>query len=538
MRIRILTLLCAVALLLVALPRTALAATEEDKAALRESTRQNYLKSRAAAGVDSFAGHCGKMTSYQIWKQGINSYLYSTDGNKQFDTYKDKAKSTGGYYISAYSAEEYTLSEALNAISKNGTKDVYNILVGFQWTETEAGAMYGHAVFVNGILDGMVYFVESFYTSLAGAEGNVIVCSIDQFEDFFDDWTEFEGVIYFGGAGYADCCEENATDIFVRTRFAMPLRSQPCLVGQEDCQMLRSISAGERLRVTGVMKNKQGELYYRVQEDGRVGYIVAETAVLERSNAESLYLEDLTIPENLEVGESGDLTGFVRAKYGLVGAVEIVIADENAEVVARQRQITDSYRVDIAQFNKELDFSDLPEGYYTVSVYADTASAYVKDGSLDYTYATMLLDQRSLWIGTPNTIPAVATAEKNGVLDGWYFQDNTWYCYDNGVPRTGWIREKGVEYYLQEDGSVTTGWAEVDGEKRFFSSTGAMVVGWLNTSEGLRYSFSDGRFADGWQVIGVSRYYFDNGIAKTEGTRTDGGVEYHFRSDGKAIAEN
>ena len=103
------------------------------------------------------------------------------------------------------------------------------------------------------------------------------------------------------------------------------------------------------------------------------------------------------------------------------------------------------------------------------------------------------------------------------------------------VPRKGWLRSYGVEYYLREDGSVTTGWAKVEGEDRFFSDTGALCVGWLRTQEGVRYSLSDGSFAHGWQIIGNSLYYFDGGILQTKGERTKDDIKYEFQEDGRAI---
>jgi hypothetical protein len=57
--------------------------------------------------------------------------------------------------VKAYPASQYTLLDALNTITRNGTLDVYNILVGFQRTNTQLGSIYGHALLIHGIIDGM-----------------------------------------------------------------------------------------------------------------------------------------------------------------------------------------------------------------------------------------------------------------------------------------------------------------------------------------------------------------------------------------------
>ena len=532
---KLLALVLCCVLLLCALPLTGQAATFEEKEALKTATKESYVKSLATAGKESFNGFCGMMTSHQLWHMGINPGLLSADGNKQYDMYSAMKKTNAGYYICSYSAEEYTLERALNVISHNGTKDVYNLLVGFDWTNTPSGEKYGHAVVINGILDGKVYFVESFYTALGGEEGNVVVCTIPEFAALFEDWTLFEGVIHFAGKEYIDSCKEYPTDLFVRARFSMDLRSQPCLVGADGCKTQRTVSAGERLRVTAVLKNPEGEWYYRVADGDQISYLVADTAVLYRTNVEDITMEPFTVDLPAEDGDDLQLSGIIEAENTLIGAVEVAVADQKGQTVAQCRRITDSFTVDLRELNEELDLSKLEDGAYTVTVRAETAAAYIFMGQLHYSNKTTLMGQQTILIGNAQAPARPRTASLREEKDGWYWENGTWYLYKNNTPQTGWIRDGGVRYYLQSDGSVTTGTANIDGKEYCFSSTGALCTGWISSGFNTGYVLPDGTTAYGWQIINGSRYFFDTeGNMVKRGTLMDGGVKYQFQSDGKA----
>ena len=532
---RLWALALSLVLTLSVLPMVSNAVTEDPAAQIQESTRSSYTASLAAVGASSFNGLCGTMVGYQLQYLGITRGADIADGNQMFDRYAKQDMTTGGYYISAYSAQDYSLEQALNEVTHYGTQDAYNILVGFQATDTEAGAVFGHACLINGIVDGTVYFVESFYTSLGGPEGSVVRCSIAEFAKYYSDWTVYEGCIHFCDS-YAQTLPGYGTDVFVRPRFEMTMRSQPCLVGQRGCRVLRTVSAGERLRVNRVLRNEEGELYYQVLDGENTGYILAKTATLVRTNAEELSLKDLQMPASVQSGEVLRLEGTVSAQYGLVGEIEAVITDGQGKVVLRRRQVIDQPVFQLDQL-EELVLPELPDGAYELTLTADTASAYIMEERLDYSYATAQLAKQTFWVGAaPRTDLLRSRQIVREKKDGWVWQGDTWYYYSEGKPSAGWVRDMGVDYYIGKDGAVTTGWTEVDGKLRYFSATGALCTGWLRASEGMRYCFSDGSFANGWQTIGTSLYYFDEGLLQVEGSRDNGDVRYTFQPDGKAVA--
>ena len=193
---RILTFILAFTLLICVLPQPESHAAQTEEYRVTQLVESTYKAALKAVGRQSFRGWCGSAVDWQVQTLGITTKVVGANGNDQYDKYKNSAYSSGGYRIKAYPASSYDLKEALNAISDNGTKNAYNILVGFQKTNTTAGQKYGHVVFIHAILDGIVYFTESFSITIAGkkyAEGKCVAVTIDQFAYHYNRWTILDG---------------------------------------------------------------------------------------------------------------------------------------------------------------------------------------------------------------------------------------------------------------------------------------------------------------------------------------------------------
>lgn len=166
---------------------------------LSKQIADTYQRAKKAAGVKSFKGKCGKYVNRQLVLLGINKKYIGCNGNKAFDIYEKKSKTTGGYKVTAYSAKKYTLKSALEAIEKSDPH-ARNILVGFQKGTSKAGKKYGHVLFIHGIENGTVYFSDSFAQTVNGKrykEGEPISCSISTFASLYKKY-KLDGVIHFG----------------------------------------------------------------------------------------------------------------------------------------------------------------------------------------------------------------------------------------------------------------------------------------------------------------------------------------------------
>lgn len=193
MKKRILSLVLAVLMIATLLPVSASA--DKSASEIKQQIIDTYATAKAQFG-NKFDGYCGAYVGYQLKILGINTAVEGGNGCDQFDHYKNKSKSSGGYPITAYPASNYSLASALNAISENGSKSVYNILVGFQ--VGYQGNVYGHVMFIHAIIGGNVYYSDN-YTINGNPEGTPIVKSISAFSSAYtNSYPQLDGVIYFG----------------------------------------------------------------------------------------------------------------------------------------------------------------------------------------------------------------------------------------------------------------------------------------------------------------------------------------------------
>lgn len=159
-----------------------------------------YQGAKDVTGFWGFYGRCSTLVNGSLVALGITSEYNSCDGKEEYNLYEDMSRTDCGYDVVCYSAEEYSLAEALYAVSDNGTRDVFNIVVGWQGGRTGASSAYGHTCFIQGIVDGVVYFCESFGLEIEGefyAEGEPIVVTIEEFANYYNKWAYFEGIVHF-----------------------------------------------------------------------------------------------------------------------------------------------------------------------------------------------------------------------------------------------------------------------------------------------------------------------------------------------------
>ena len=252
--------------LLGAIPAQASQPTEKAIISNISKTYQKIRKWRR-----SYNGYCGAFVHRQIYVLGITKKYNGANGNNSYDLYKNEKKTTGNYEVNAYSAKNYTLKAALQAVTENGRRQVSNVMVGFQVGMSAAGKKYGHVVFIHGIIGNTVYFSESYTVTLDGVaykEGTPLACSIDAFAKLYKS-CRFEGIIHFVKAhkhtydekGYCTVCGKRNTD----TKLAPVIAKQPVGVSAGLGKTARvSLSAkGEGLTYTWYFKNA-GETEFRV----------------------------------------------------------------------------------------------------------------------------------------------------------------------------------------------------------------------------------------------------------------------------------
>ena len=510
---------------------------------LKNAILWDYQNAQVEEESESLLGYCGVLASYQMYYRGINSWRKSSDGKNHFDEYSAMGMTSGGYVPQAYAAVEETavpvaeqveteetqptvpeqevpkgksLEQVLNEITNRGAHDVYNLLVCFEKTSTQAGTIYGHVVFVYGIIDGVLYFTES-GDGFGVKAGQPVECTISQFAASYDTWADFEGVVVLGCKDYLDNCESFQSDLFAACIANTELTSLPCK--EEESQWMRNVQKGERLHVIGLYRNREDQHYYQIDNDGEIGYVPAEALRPILYLHENFTLEDPKMPESLRPGKDFSIDGTILAPSVLLGGVCVQILDQEGKSLQKVMLDASGEKYDLGnyQLNRELDFSKLEEGTYTCRIQADSKISVSASGVVVNRVHTETLLEQEFTVEAerkqeePASLeqPSATKAAEEVMKNGWHYEDGTWYCYKQNTPCTGWIQSAGITYYLKEDGSVTTGRAEVEGQERLFTATGALVTGWHKDSDGIRYLDANGIPVCGLHKINGIYYYFD-----------------------------
>lgn len=518
MRKRILATVLSVVVLLSVFAFPANAATNGESTALRQKITQTYKRLRASNGYNSYHGYCGRMAAYTLYYLGVDKKVHVHNGKDEYDAYKNLDVTTGGYKVETYPASKYSLEEALNAVSEGGTRDVYNILVGFQKTNTAAGKKYGHAVVIYGILDGNVYFTESFTTALGGKEGTPVVCTIKEFATSYNKWTTFEGVVYFGTKSYADFCTYYPADLFVEAAEHMPVYSIPSNVSVDGYTVkeLAKIVPYERIEVSGLYENKQGQRFYEINYNGITGFIEAGKTRLIRVNTYKMTASGFNAPDAMKEGKSFSVSGAVSLKQDGLKNLKLAILDQEGNKIYSYQIDKDGTMASITKAaSNAMLFSKLKTGVYTYTVTCDVENYYVAGGELIPEVTTVTLVDKTFTVGNTKLPTQQESAPSDELLNGWQFDENAgqWKYYIDGALASGWVFDNNADYYILADGTFATGCVEINGENRYFTASGVMRTGWYDTAKGRMYLLSNGAPATGWhKVDGVSYYFGENGI--------------------------
>ena len=145
---------------------------------LLSSITANYDSALSIAGRSSFYGNCNLATAYQLRAMGIykDGLDYSGSGNLWYNHFKNESKTTGGYNVVTISGANCIY----DLVAQYGN-EIYNVAYCLGTGGTSGSV---HVLYIRAIIDGYVYFADSFgttYNSTYYPEGSGTVLSLSQF---------------------------------------------------------------------------------------------------------------------------------------------------------------------------------------------------------------------------------------------------------------------------------------------------------------------------------------------------------------------
>lgn len=486
---------------------------------IEQQIRRIYQKARDYQGRDSFHGYCGGLVNTELYFLGITSKVVGNNGNQEYDYYSKQTITSGGFRVRPYSPASYTLEEALNAITENGTKDAYNILVGFQATYSVAGSRYGHAVMIHAILDGTVYYMESYDLTLNGKrypEGSPISCSIADFAAYYKRKTvSLDGVVHFGKKSYSDMCRLYSAYLTVSADAGAVVRTQPCEAKVDaSSEHIRTLAEGEELTVIGLYLNTDGEYWYQLE--GEKGYVKASRTQPVRFLYDDLAVKDPTAPEMLRQGKGFNVRGTVTSRYNEIHTLRAQVMSVEGETETQatgaiQTVEGKEYKLKNSRIAKDLTFRRLAVGSYRYDLVAVVGNHYYDRGELRIDWKTVALWSSDFQVVKGSTAGNILSFDPCG---GTVATNQTIVTEDEPA---------GTLPVPQLESSVFLGWYTEDGErlKEDFVPQEDMTLSarWISEQE----------FYENWQTLGECIYYYSDGLT-TAGCISMDGTLYYFSS--------
>ncbi len=565
MKVRVLSILLTLALIFALIPVSASAAGK-DSSVIEQQIRSTYRTVLRSTGKSSFNGFCGSFVNWQTRILGIDDYVYGCDGKGEYDMYRRLGTTTGGYRVKCYPAGQYDLRSALNAITNNGTVDAYNILVGFEWTNTPGGGLYGHAVLIHAILDGEVYFAESYTCSIGGkywAEGTPIHVSIDTFCDYYNSWTVFDGIAYFGVKSYADLCTEYPAAMYAMAKKDLSVYAEPSDPGIHNGEKTGdTVLAGEIVEVTGLLQTPGGGYWYRVNRNGYAEYVTAEDLVFIQDCHDDVQATQVKIPTTVNRGAGFVMRGTVSSLNSQLTAVEISVysAENKQEPLFSGSVEAADNTVDLNsnKLDRALTFRNLQAGTYEISIRAQVKSYVLENGTLVMRSETVEVYRTELQIITRWAQYSVLTFDGNGgqaslaqtAVKAGQTAGNLPVASRPGYAFAGWSLDREGTKMVAEDKvfsknttlyaqwkpclSLVSGWQQRNDTWRFYQN-GKPLHGWITSNGHTFYFQKDGTAAWGWVNVDGKDYYFNAlGVKQTGWTTVEDNRYYLYEEGGKA----
>ncbi len=253
-------------------------------------TSSIYSKALSLAGRRSFHGNCNLATAYQLMARGIYSggLDYSGSGDLWYNHFSGVSKTSGGYNVVTVKGRNCLY----NLIEKYGSP-IYDIVYSLGTGGTSGSK---HVLYIRAIIDGYVYFADSFDCSYGGyyyPEGACTVLSVDKFVSSYRSMNgNPHGCVYFVknqvNSGQNSVSDSSDTEYvkgkYIITASALNIRKDANI----SSKAIGLVPNGATVNVTEV-KNAWGKITY----NGNTGWISLEYA-LKMSSGESDTEKDIT----------------------------------------------------------------------------------------------------------------------------------------------------------------------------------------------------------------------------------------------------
>ncbi|MDF2883802.1 MAG: hypothetical protein K0R54_4366 [Clostridiaceae bacterium] len=154
---------------------------------------------------------------------------------------------------------------------------------------------------------------------------------------------------------------------------------------------------------------------------------------------------------------------------------------------------------------------------------------------------TAVVDNKAQTATSKDIEKKIDTTEpaKEAKKSGWVQEKGNWYYYDNGAPKTGWLKDNNKNYYLNSLGAMQKGWVKDSGKDYYLDNLGVMQTGWIQSNGKWYYLNSDGSMASNTTVDGY--FLASNGAMQeksSDNLNTNTNTSSNITSSGKQYVDS
>lgn len=328
-----------------------------------------------------FDGGCAEWVSDQLklngvgyWYKGNESFGFD-DGNRWFADLDEGAVTKSGYRQVKYAG-----SEALSDIvAEFGGYPVYNVVACWEKGNDKWEAS-GHVVYIWAIIDGYVYYADTFDQFLHEA-GHMIKQPLEQFVSVYADSSgSMIGAVHFEGAEAVHFHADNELFSTYTAISDCTLRAAPVTEVNGKDTAVETAPAGTVFTVLGSCAGMEGSHWFKT--DG--GCWISSADVRKTSNLSTIGATDISVPETWNYHTGFTMTGTVFSYSGDLSRVSLTITNEAGEVLVGGEQEISGSTYSVSALDENTYFEHFAPGQYRYTIIAE--NAYESATVLDTTF--------------------------------------------------------------------------------------------------------------------------------------------------------
>lgn len=255
---------------------------------IQSSITQDYKKALSLAHRRSFNGQCNLATAYQLYARGIykDGLDYSGTGNTWYHHFRNEKETSGGYSVITVSG-----ANCLYDLVKKYGNELYNIVYSLGTGGTSGDC---HVLYIRAIINGYVYFADSFGTTYNHKYYNEGAGTVLPLSKFVSEYKRMNGnafgCVYFtsNGTEHLYGSSDNpsswenqsgaySTGKYTVTSSMIRVREK----AKSDSDTLGYLSADTTVSVTEIKEN-----WGRIAYEGKTGWICLDYTVQLYSDAD------------------------------------------------------------------------------------------------------------------------------------------------------------------------------------------------------------------------------------------------------------